>query len=155
MAGPSVPTMQIVSFDMQSIRGDADLSIQQKGFIAGHLDPLAADPVLAGDRVKLDATYTGHGLQFVAAADNEAAFGVAKRTSKAATFNAGDEMEVSVMGGPVVNEVSGTTLTPGTPVAMTSGFLSAVDGTHLQMGLLLDYAVESQMARVLMGWVAC
>ena len=87
--------------------------------------------------------------------ETEAAFGVAKRTSKAATFNAGDEMEVSVMGGPVVNEVSGTTLTPGTPVAMGAGFLVAVDGTHLQMGLLIDYVLQSSLGRVILGWVAC
>jgi hypothetical protein len=116
--------------------------------------------VTAGDRVKIDTTVTTPGLVgFVAAADNEAAFGVVKRTAKQTTFVAGNEdtnkLEVAFSGGQCVWECSGGTLTPGIAVAMSSGFLAVVDGGHVQMGLLIDYAVESSMARVILGWTPC
>lgn len=115
-----------------------------------------ADDLLAGARVKIDSSVTTPGLvQFVAAADNEAAFGTIKFNAKQDTYAPGDTVEVVFSGGLAVYQVGGTTLTPGTPVAMTAGYLSAVDGTHLQMGLLIDYVVANSVGRVINGWVAC
>lgn len=154
---PSVPQFQTDAFDNSNpMRGDLSEAITKSGVLAGIL---TAGTVVAGDRVKLDSSITTAGIVgFVAAADNEAAFGVVKRTPKQTTFVAGNEdtnkLEVAFAGGQCVYEVGGSTLTPGTPVAMSSGFLAAVDGTHLQMGLLIDFVVSSSVGRVIIGWVA-
>lgn len=116
---------------------------------------LAGAGAVAGDRVKIDTTVTTPGMvQFVAAADNEAAFGIVKFSVKQDSFSVGDTVEVIFSGGRAVNLVAGGTLTPGTPVAYTAGYLSAVDGTHLQIGLLIDYAVINGVGRVIVGFVA-
>lgn len=153
----TVPTFQTDSFDNSNpMRGDLSEAISKTGVLAG---VLTAGTVYAGDRVKLDDSITTPGyIGFVAAADNEAAFGIVKRTPKQTTFVAGNEdtnkLEVVFSGSQCVYEVGGGTLTPGTPVAMSAGFLAAVDGTHLQMGLLIDYVVSSSMGRVIIGFVA-
>lgn len=155
---PSVPQFSTDAFDnVNPARGDLSEAISKTGVLAG---VLTSGTVVAGDRVKIDNTVTTPGIVgFVAAADNEAAFGVVKRTIKQSTFVAGNEdtnkLEVVFNGGQCVYQVGGGTLTPGTPVAMSSGYLAAVDGTHLQMGLLIDYVVVSSVGRVIMGFVAC
>lgn len=150
---PSLPQFQADQFDQQPAKGDLDLAITRSGVVTGAVG--GASTLYAGNRVKLDSTVTAPGtVAFVAAADNEAAFGVIKRTPKQSSFAPGDHVEVTFNGGPVVYECGSATLTPGTPVAMSSGFLAAVDGTHLQMGLLLDYVVQSSMGRVITGFLA-
>jgi hypothetical protein len=140
--------------------GDVSESITASGILAG---VLTAGSAKAGDRVKLDSTITIPGyIGFVPAADDEAAFGVIKRTAKNTSYKSvaagGDEttnkVEVVFSGGQCVYQPSGATLTPGTLVAKAAGFLAAVDGTHLQMGLLIDYVVQSSIGRVIIGWVA-
>lgn len=149
----SLPQFQTDQFAQIAAKGDQDLAITRSGVIAG---VLAGASVTAGTRVKLDNSVTTPGVPvFVAAADNEAAFGVVKRTAKATTFVAGDGIEVMHLGGPAVYEVSNATFAPGTLVAMGSGFLVAVDGTHLQMGILIDYVVQSSTGRVILGWQPC
>lgn len=155
---PFVPSYQTDQFDNSNpARGDLSEAIAKSEVLAG---VLTAGTLFAGDRVKIDTTVTTPGfVGFVAAADNEAAFGVIKKTVKQVTFIAGNEdtnkVEVAFAGGQAVYEVGGTTLTPGTPVAMSSGFLAPVDGTHLQMGLLIDYVTQSTIGRVILGWVPC
>lgn len=153
----TVPPFYTDQFNQQPARGDLSMAISQTRILPG---VLTSGTVVAGDRVKIDTSVTTPGLVgFVAAADNEAAFGVVKRTAKQTTFTAGNEdtnkLEVTFQGGPCVYEVAGSTLQPGTPVAMSSGFLAAVDGAHLQMGLLIDYVTDSTFGRVIMGFVAC
>lgn len=155
---PFVPSQSPDSFDNSNpARGDLSEAITKSGVLAGIL---TSGTVTAGDRVKLDNTITAPGfVGFVPAADNEAAFGTVKRTPKQATFISGNEdtnkLEVCFAGGQCQYQVGSTTLTPGTPVAMSSGFLAAVDGTHLQMGLLIDFVTQSSVGRVILGWVAC
>lgn len=150
---PFVPQVQTDQFNQTPARGDQDLAITRSGVLAGVLNGVST--LHAGDRVKIDTTVTTPGVPgFVAAADNEAAFGVIKRTAKAASFVPGDGIEVMFLGGPAVYEIGGTTIAPGTPVAMSSGFLAPVDGTHLQMGLLIDSVTQSTPGRVILGWEA-
>jgi hypothetical protein len=150
----SFPTFSTNAFNnVNPARGALAEAINKSGVVSGIVS--AGQTLLAGDRVKLDNTVTIPGvIQFVAAADNEAAFGVVKYNVKQDTFNAGDTVEVSFSGGQAVYEVAGGTLTPGTPVAMSAGYLAAVDGTHLQMGLLLDYCTINTVGRVIVGFVA-
>ena len=154
---PTVPQYQTDQFDNSNpARGDLSEAITRSNVLPG---VLTAGTLVAGDRVKLDAAVTTPGyIGFVAAADNEAAFGTIKRTVKQTTFVAGNEdtnkIEVLFAGGQCQYQVGNTTLTPGTPVALNTGFLVVVDGTHLQMGLLIDYVVASSMGRVIIGWVA-
>lgn len=150
---PFVPQVQTDQFAQTPARGDLDLAITRSGVLTGVLNGVAN--LKAGDRVKLDSTVTTPGVVgLVAAADNEAAFGVIKRNAKQATFAPGDHLEVTFSGGQAIYEVGATTLTPGTLVGMNAGFLVAADGTHLQMGILLDYVTQSAMARVITGWLA-
>lgn len=150
---PFVPQVQTDQFNQTPARGDLDLAITNSRVLTGVLNGVSS--LKAGDRVKLDSTVTTPGVVgFVAAADNEAAFGIIKRNAKQATFAPGDHLEVTFAGGNAIYEVGATTLTPGTFVGMSTGFLVAADGTHLQMGILLDYVVQSAMARVLAGWTA-
>lgn len=150
---PSVPQVQTDQFNQTPARGDLDLAITRSGVLTGVLNGVAS--LKAGDRVKLDSTVTTPGaVGFVSADDDEEAFGVIKRNAKQATFAPGDHLEVTFQGGPCIYEVGATTLTPGTLVGMSSGFLVLTDGTHSQMGILLDYVVQSAMARVITGWVA-
>jgi len=152
----TVPPVYTNQFEQGPMKGDLDLAIQKSGVIAGVLGAVAGDLSLdAGTRVKIDTSVTAAGtVQFVFAADNEAAFGVLKRTAQKATFSEGDQVEVSFSGGPVVYECGSTTIAPGTSVAMSSGFLAAVDGTHLVMGMLIDYVVQNSMGRVVIGFRA-
>ncbi len=156
---PSIPTFSTDQFDNSTpARGDLSMAISQTRILPGVLKD--GETVAAGDRVKIDDANTVPGLVvFVPAADDEAAFGVVKRTVKQTTFIGGNEdtnkLEVAFSGGQCVYEVGSTTLAPGTPVAMSSGFLAVVDGSHVQMGLLIDAVVQSSMGRVIVGWTPC
>lgn len=155
---PSIPPYYTDQFDNSNpARGDLSESIGRSGILAGIL---TAGTVNAGDRVKLDSAITAPGfIGFVAADDDEEAFGVVKRTPKQTVFVAGNEdtnkLEVVFSGSQCVYQVGNTTLTPGTKVGLEAGFLVAADGTHSQMGLLIDYVVASSIGRVIMGWVPC
>jgi len=148
------PTFSTNAFNnVNPARGAVAESVKD-GALSGVLG--GSDSLTAGDRVKLDTTVTIPGqVRFVAAADNEAAFGTIKFSAKQDTFAPGDTLEVVYSGGRAVYQVGSTTLTPGTPVAMSGGYLAAVDGGHLQMGLLIDYVVVNSVGRVINGWVAC
>lgn len=149
----SFPTYSTNAFNnVNPARGAVAESVKD-GAVSGILG--GSDNLVAGDRVKIDTSVTTPGLvKFVAAADNEAAFGTIKYNVKQDTFVPGDTLEVCFSGGLAVYEVSGATLTPGIVVAMSGGYLAAVDGTHLQMGLLLDYCTINTVGRVILGWVA-
>jgi hypothetical protein len=148
------PTYSTNAFNnVNPARGQLADAISKSGVLTGVLGGAAA--AYSGDRVKLDTTNTVPGkLVFVAAADNEAAVGCIKSISKQDTYAVGDTLEVTFSGGQVMYHVSGGTLTPGTPVALSSDYLAAVDGAHLQMGLLIDYCTQYTLGRVIMGWVA-
>lgn len=156
----NVPQMSTNVFgpDSSPMRGDLADAISGKGLLAGILSQ-GVGVLNAGDRVKLDSTNTTPGLlSFVAAADNEAAFGVLKRVAKQTAFDSSDEtknrVEVAYQGGPIMYEVGGGTLTPGASVGMSAGFLVAADGGHSAMGLLIDFVAQSTVGRVILGFVA-
>lgn len=148
------PTFSSNAFNnVNPARGALAIPITESGILTGVV--ASGQTLLAGDRVKLNNAVTIPGrIEFTAAADNEAAFGVVVYTVKQDTFVAGDTVEVAFSGGQAVYEVAGGTLTPGTPVAMSASYLAAVDGTHLQMGLLLDYCTINTVGRVIVGFVA-
>lgn len=152
---PSVPQVSTNSFDNSaSFLGGLALAINSSRVVTGIFN--GEDPVAVGSRVKIDSTVTTSGvIKFVPADDNEAAFGCIVQSPQEGETNPGDTIEVAFSGGQCMTQVGGATLTPGTPVAMSAGFLAAVDGTHLQMGLLLDYVTVSTPGRVLLGWVPC
>lgn len=148
------PTFSTNAFNNVNPARGAVAEAVKDGALSGVLG--GSDSLVAGDRVKIDSTNTTPGLvKFVAAADNEAAFGTIKFAAKQDTFAPGDTLEVVFSGGLAVYQVGGTTLTPGTPVAFNAGYLAAVDGSHLQMGLLIDYVVANSVGRVINGWVPC
>lgn len=156
---PTLPTFSTDQFDNSTpAKGDLSMAISQTRILPGIL--AAGEQVNAGDRVKIDTSNTTLGaVVFVAAADDEAAFGVVKRTAKETAFDGDSEdtnkIEVAFSGGQCIWECGSGTIAPGTAVAMSSGFLAAVDGSHVQMGLLIDPVVVSSMGRVIVGWTAC
>jgi hypothetical protein len=155
----TVPQVQSDQFAQTPFRGDLDLSIMHAGVIVGTVySATPTDTFAAGARVKLDVTVTTPGSlpRFVAAADNEAAFGTVKRTPQKALFVVGDVVEVCMGGAPTVQwQVAGATITPALSVGLSSGFVVAADGSHTAMGIALDYATDSTMLRVITGYVAC
>lgn len=152
----AIPQMYTDQFDQQPAVGDVDLSIMKSGVLTGVLASSVTGSKIAGTRVKLDASNTKPGtVAFVVAADNEAAYGVIKRTAQKTSFVAGDLIEVAYQGGPAMFLAAGATIAPGVVVGMASGFLVASDGTHTAMGTLLDYATDSTMVRVVIGHVTC
>lgn len=151
----SIPTIKTNTFNnSQTLLGQLALAINSTRVVSGTLGGVTALQV--GSRVKLDSTVTTPGVcRFVAAADNEAAFGVIIYSVQEDLIQPGDNCEVAFAGGQCITEIASTTLTPGTPVGMSSGFLAAVSGGSVQMGLLLDYVTISTPGRVLIGWTAC
>lgn len=151
---PSVPQLSSDQFAQTPCRGDLDLTITKSGVISGTLTSVAGaqqtGQVNAGDRVKLDASVTDPGfIGFVPAADDEAAIGCVKRTSKQAAFAAGDICEVAYFGGPVMYQVAGATVTPGATVEQADGFVQPL-AANSPLGIALDYGVESGMIRVIL-----
>lgn len=151
---PAVPKVSTNAFNnSQTLLGQLAQAINQTKVLAGIFNGGAA--VNPGTRVKIDSTVTTPGVvKFLPAADNEGAFGVIISTPQAGQISPGDNCEVAFQGSQCITEVASGTLTPGTPVAMSSGYLAAVDGTHLQMGLLIDYVTISTPGRVIIGWSA-
>lgn len=151
---PNNPSFSTNAFNNTNpARGALAESITKSGVVTGIFT--GTGPAFAGDRVKLDNTVTTPGfVGFVAAADDEAAFGVIKFNVKQDQFNQGDTVEVVFQGGQAVYQIGSTTLVPGTLVGMSSGFLVQQDGTHAQMGILIDYVLVSTPGRVIIGWVA-
>lgn len=154
---PTLPVFQTDQFNNENpARGDMADGISQTRVLAGILTSGTAQ---AGDRVKIDSTVTVPGMVgFVKAADNEAAFGVIKNTRKTTLFDSASEdtnkIEVAFQGGPVLYQCGAGTLTPGSDVALSSGFLVAPDGTHIKVGLLIDYVQLNTMGRVITGHVS-
>lgn len=152
---PSVPQVSTNSFNnQQTFLGELALAINQTKVVSGVLGGNSALQV--GSRVKLDNTVVTPGVvRFVAAADNEAAFGVIVFSPQEDTINVGDTCEVAFAGGQCMTMVGSTTLTPGTLVGLSSGFLVQTDGAHAQMGMLIDYVQISTPGRVILGWQPC
>lgn len=137
--------------NQQTLLGRLALSINNSRVVAGKWN--GSGTALVGDRVLIDGTVTTPGIvKFLACADNAAAFGVIIGTVREDTIQPGDDIEVAFVGGQAMTQIASGTLIPGTPVARGNGFLVAVDGTHLQMGLLIDYCTDSQPGRVILGW---
>jgi len=155
----TLPYVQADQFAQTPAKGDLDLSIMHGGIVTGVVySANPADVFNSGNRVKLDTAQAVPGAmpRFVAAADNEAAFGVIKRTAQKAQFAVGDVIEVVMAGNPsVVWECAGATITPGLSVGMASGFIVASDGTHTAVGVALDYATDSTMLRIIVGFQSC
>ena len=151
---PSVPSLSTNSFNnSQTLLGQLAQAINNTRILGAILG--GSDTLQVGARVKIDTTVTTPGVvKVIAAADNEAAFGVLIYTPQKDSIAPGDNCEVAFAGGACVIEVGGATLTPGSLVGLSSGFLVATDGTHNQMGLLLDYVTESTPGRVIVGWQA-
>jgi len=157
MAGPFVPPVQTDQFNQSPVAGDLDLAIMHSGVLTGVLSASVVVQLVAGSRVKLDDSVATPGSlpAFVAAADNEAATGVIKRTAQKASFTGGDVIEVVFAGNPsVIWEVAGATVSPNDDVEMAAGFVQPKAAGAL-MGKSLDYAVVSTMVRVILGFVAC
>lgn len=152
---PQVPQVSTNAFNnFQTLLGELALAINNTRVVSGTLGGNAA--VSVGTRVKLDNTVITPGvIRFVPAADNEPAFGAIIRSPQEGTVNPGDNIEVAFSGGMCMTFVGSTTLTPGATVGLSSGFLAASGGGVTQMGLLLDYVVQSSPGRVIIGFVAC
>ncbi len=135
----------------QTFLGRLALAINNSRVLAGKWN--GAGTATVGDRVLLDSTVQQAGVcKFLPCADNVPAFGVIIGTVREDTINPGDDIEVAFVGGQAMTQIAGATLTPGTPVARNAGFLAPVDGTHVQMGLLIDYVTDSNPGRVILGW---
>lgn len=134
--------------------GDLDLSVFQTGALAGIMSANQATAVKAGTAAKIDTAITaGSVVQFVACAYTDAAaIGFFRRTSKAATFSAGDDVEVVVSPMPVMWLLAAGTIAPGAGVENHTDSYSIVTlSSGKRRGYNLQYAVSGQLTRVLLS----
>lgn len=160
----SRPTVYINQFKQSVAPGDVDLAISQNKFFSAALAPSQATALVAGQRVKLDVTNTNATLPLVvAAADNEDAIGVIKKTVKKGIFQPnlggagtiGDIVEVGYFLGPVIWQVASATIAPQDQVecaGQTIGgqlypFFQPLASGKLA-GLALDPAVNNGIFRM-------
>ena len=135
--------------------GDLDLNIQKDGGLAGILSANQSSPAVtvpAGAPAKIDTTITaGRVVNFLQAGENEFAIGFFRRTSMEATFNIGDDVIVTLLGGPVMWLLAGETITPGAVVYSdsTGAHVTVTSASSRARGIALDYAVSGQPVRVM------
>jgi hypothetical protein len=134
--------------------GDLDLSLFQTGALAGIVSANQSGAIKAGTAAKIDTTITsGSVIQFLACAYTDvAAIGFFRRTSKAATFNIGDDCEVVVPPMPIMWLLASGTITPGGAVQnYTDSFGVVALSGGKQRGYNLQYAVSGQLTRILLS----
>jgi hypothetical protein len=150
----SVPQVSTNEFNnSQTLLGQLALAINSNRVVAGTLGGAATAQV--GSRVSIDTTVTTPGVvRFLPCADATPAFGVIIWTPQEGTINPGDNIEVAFVGGNCMTQVGSTTLTPGTLVGLSNGFLVTQSGSNAQMGILIDYVTNSTAGRVILGWSA-
>jgi hypothetical protein len=135
------------------VLGDIDLGIMMSGTISGILSVNQATALVAGAPVKFDTTITtGRLPQFVAAAQTDKAIGIIKRTLQAATFNAGDKIEVVGDFGPVMWLEATGTIACGAQVESdtTDAFVETL-ASGSQRGIAIDPASDGQLLRVMIS----
>lgn len=149
---PSIPQVSTNSFNnSQTLLGQLALAINSTRVVAGVLG--GSVPAQVGTRVSLDTTVTTPGVcRFLPCADATPAFGVIVFSPQEDSIAVGDTCEVAFVGGNCMTQIGSTTLTPGTLVGLSSGFLVLQDGSHSQMGILIDYVTISTAGRVILGW---
>ena len=136
--------------------GNLDLDIMRTGRIAGILSPNQGSAVVAGQPAKIDTTIAyaaGSVINFLAAAQNDLAFGFFTPTVQNFTFPSGVPTPVQVAGlyGPVMWMLCNATVTPGATVYSdtTGQFVSTVATSSKARGISLDYGVNGQAVRVM------
>ena len=149
---PAIPKVTTNAFNNSAtLLGQLALAINSNRVVAGVVGGSVALQV--GTRVLLDTTVTTPGvIRFLPCADNVAAFGVIVFSPQEDVINVGDSCEVAFVGGNCMTQVGSTTLTPGTLVGLSSGFLITAGGGNYQMGMLIDYVTQSTSGRVILGW---
>ena len=148
-------TLYTNQFGQQVAIGDIDLGIQQSGALAGILSPNQASPAVtvnAGAPAIIDtAITTGYVVNFKQAAITDVAIGIFRRTTMEGVFAIGDQVEVALFGGPVVWLLANATITPGQLVYQDANALVVGSGGGAKSrGIALDYAVATQVLRVLL-----
>jgi hypothetical protein len=142
-------------FGQQVAIGDLDLNIQEAGGLAGILSPNQSSPattVSAGFPAKFDANITsGYVPNFLQAGENDFAIGFFRRTMQEGVFGLGDQVIVSLFGGPVIWLLANATITPGAVVYndSTGAYVTVTSASSRARGIALDYAVSGQALRVL------
>lgn len=155
---PSVPNVSINQFAQTPAPAQVDLQITKAGVLTGKLSASVVGFLNAGCAVKLDPATIGQNPNFLPAADNEDAFGLIIRTPKRASFQAGDEIQVTMLDGVVIWAVANATVAPGDQlefVTVTSGspatsqaFAQPLASGKLR-GLALDPAAVSTLFRMI------
>lgn len=135
------------------VEGDLDLQIAQSQTITGLLSTNQATALVAGSAVKFDsAITTGTVPQFVAAADSEVAIGYIKRTVQAASFSAGDKIEVVGCFGPCMWLTAVGTIAMGATVEDTATPGSVqTKSSNKGRGLAIGPAVDGQLVRIMIA----
>lgn len=137
-------TMNINQFAQTPVAGELDLRIAKSGVIAGVLSASVVGSVKAGQYVKLDSAATAAGVpQFVLAAVGDAAHGKIIRTVKAASFVAGDAIEVAGLFGPVVWATASAAIAPGNALESSAATTMAPLTAGVLRGIALDAASGS------------
>jgi len=146
-------TININEFQPTPVLADLDLQIAQSNTLTGILSVNQATALVAGSSVVLDpAIASGYTPQFIAAAATDLAIGYIKRTVQAASFSAGDKVEIVGDFGPIMWFNANSTMGPGIPVQQNASDPTIVEAVSAgkTRGILLDPASAGQLVRVIL-----
>lgn len=164
MATSVRPITYINQFKQSVYPGEMDLQINMSRVFTAILSPNQTTPLVAGARVKLDATNTQPTMpQVLGALDSDSAVGVITKTVKngiaspnlGGPSTPGEIVEVAYFFGPVVWEVANATIAPQQQLeaaTVTIGgqaypFFQPIASNKLA-GLALDPAVQNGVFRM-------
>lgn len=149
-----MPTnVNINQFQQQPVRGELDLQIAKSGVIQGVISANQATALKAGDFVKLDSAITTGSLpQFIAAAASDSSMFAIAFDPKKASVVAGDIVQVTFFGGPVMWVVANGTIQMGAAVESIGGSGTNVQtlASAKQRGIALDPGTANNLMRIIL-----
>lgn len=143
-------TLNINQFEQVPIRGQLDLQIMKSGVIQGVVSASQGSALAPGDRVALD-TASGNVPSFVAATLDVTAIGLVVFDEKKSAPVAGDYIQVTFFGGPVMWLTSAAAVSAGAQVEYNSSGKVQALTTNKMIGIALDPATAAdQTIRVIL-----
>ena len=142
--------VNINQFEQAPVRGQLDLQVMKSGVIQGIVSADQGTALAAGDRMKLD-TASGNIPSFIAAGIDDPAIGCLVFDEKKASPVAGDVIQVTFFGGPVMWLQAGAAVVAGVPVEYNSSGKVITLTTNKQVGIALVVATAAdQVIRVIL-----
>lgn len=140
-------------FAIDAVAGMLDLQINNGGVFNGVLAASVVTDLKPGQPVKLDPASTTRLPTFIAAAENEIAFGTIVRTVMQGTFTGGDRIQVATQyNGPVQFFQAHEEISPADQVEIRDEDLKVqVKNLGTRLGIALDFGVADSLVRIILA----